>query len=72
MAINLGWGIGSAVRGILSSIKYHLLFWVDGCINIIAAFLLLTILPKITLAQQKKYNNQKKSYSYCRLITLQG
>jgi predicted MFS family arabinose efflux permease len=40
LAINLGWAIGGAVGGILASINYHLLFWVDGCTNIIGALLL--------------------------------
>jgi predicted MFS family arabinose efflux permease len=59
LAINLGWGVGSALGGILASINYHLLFWVDGTTNIIAAFLLLALLPKITLAQQKRLTRQK-------------
>lgn len=53
LAINIGWGIGSALGGLLASINYNLLFWVDGCTNIIAAILLLAILPKITRAQQR-------------------
>lgn len=60
LAINLGWGIGSALGGVLASINYHLLFWVDGCTNIVAAFLLLIILPKITLAQQKQLQHPKQ------------
>lgn len=59
LAINIGWGIGSALGGLLASINYHLLFWVDGVTNIIAAFLLLAILPKITLAQQKQLQKSK-------------
>jgi len=60
LAINLGWGFGSALGGILASINYSLLFWVDGCTNIMAAFLLLGILPKITLAQQKQLQTSKE------------
>ena len=52
LAINLGWGIGSALGGFLASINYHLLFWVDGITNISAAILLIVILPKVTLSQQ--------------------
>jgi len=40
LAINLGWAIGGAIGGILASINYHLLFWVDGCTNLFAAFLI--------------------------------
>lgn len=40
LAINLGWAVGGAVGGILAGINYHLLFWVDGGTNIIAAILL--------------------------------
>jgi MFS family permease len=52
LAINLGWGIGGALAGILASISYQLLFWVDGFTNIAAGFMLLLILPKVTLMQQ--------------------
>jgi predicted MFS family arabinose efflux permease len=45
LSINLGWAVGSALGGFLASINYHLLFWVDGCTNIIAALLLLKLLP---------------------------
>ena len=54
LAINLGWGIGSALGGLLASINYNLLFWVYGFTNILAAFSLLALLPKISLNQQKK------------------
>ena len=52
LAINLGWGVGSALAGMLASVSYKLLFWVDGFTNIIAAIVLLILLPKVTLAQQ--------------------
>jgi predicted MFS family arabinose efflux permease len=54
LAINLGWGVGSALAGMLASISYELLFWVDGFTNIAAGFVLLLILPKVSLAQQHK------------------
>lgn len=57
LAINLGWGVGSAVAGILASVSYTLLFWVDGITNIIAAIVLILILPKVTLVQQHKESN---------------
>lgn len=53
LAINLGWGIGSALGGFLASINYHLLFWVDGFTNIAAAIMLLVILPRVPMNQQK-------------------
>ncbi len=53
LAVNIGWGVGSALGGILASINYHLLFWVDGFTNIAAACMLLIILPKVTVKQQK-------------------
>lgn len=49
LAINLGWAIGPAVGGLLASINYAWLFWVDGSTCIIAAVLLL-----IYLAPQKQ------------------
>jgi predicted MFS family arabinose efflux permease len=45
LAINLGWAFGGALGGLLASINYHLLFWVDGSTNIIAALLLFKLLP---------------------------
>jgi predicted MFS family arabinose efflux permease len=53
LAINIGWGIGSALGGLLASIDYHLLFWVDGFTNIAGAFMLILILPRVTVKQQK-------------------
>ena len=44
LAINLGWAIGGALAGVLASINYHLLFWVDGLTNLAAAFLLVRYL----------------------------
>lgn len=40
LAINLGWAVGGALGGILASVNYELLFWVDGITNLAAAFLL--------------------------------
>ncbi|MDB5203609.1 MAG: transporter [Ferruginibacter sp.] len=60
-AINLGWGIGVALGGFLASINYHLLFWVDGLTNMTAALFLLSVLPKVTLAQQKNTGAVKKA-----------
>lgn len=40
LAINLGWSIGPAIGGLLASINYQLLFWVDGLTCIFASFLL--------------------------------
>ena len=54
LAINLGWGIGSALAGILASYSYHLLFWVDGGTNIAAAIALFFLLPEVSILQQKK------------------
>ncbi len=45
LAVNLGWAIGPAVGGLLASIDYSWLFWVDGGTCIAASFLLLIFLP---------------------------
>jgi predicted MFS family arabinose efflux permease len=63
LAINLGWGVGSALAGILASVSYKLLFWVDGCTNIAAAIVLLMLLPKVTLAQQHATTHVKTEKS---------
>ncbi len=59
LAINLGWGFGGALGGVLASINYHLLFWVDGFTNISAAFLLIWLLPKVSMAQQQNLTTEK-------------
>ncbi|RFZ85341.1 MFS transporter [Mucilaginibacter terrenus] len=46
LAVNLGWAVGAATGGFLASINYHLLFWVDGCTNILAALILLKLMPR--------------------------
>jgi predicted MFS family arabinose efflux permease len=48
LAINLGWAFGGALGGILASINYHLLFWVDGCTNLVALLLLRIFLHPAT------------------------
>src|SRR5450631_581069 len=48
LAINLGWAFGGAVGGILASINYHLLFWVDGITNILAMILLRYFLAPVS------------------------
>ena len=47
LAVNLGWAAGGSIGGVLASIDYHLLFWVDGITNISAAFLMLWMLPPV-------------------------
>ena len=47
LAINLGWSFGGALGGFLASVNYHYLFYVDGCTNIFAGFLLLKLLPAV-------------------------
>jgi predicted MFS family arabinose efflux permease len=54
LAVNLGWATGSALGGFLASINYHLLFWVDGGSNIMAAILLLILMPKSKIAKTIK------------------
>lgn len=63
LAINLGWGIGSALGGFLASINYQLLFWVDGVTNMAASFLLLLILPKVTKYQQNNMGKNDEVYN---------
>ena len=53
LAINLGWAVGGALGGFLASVNYHLLFWVDGGTNIIAAILLLLLLPVVKSGSKK-------------------
>ena len=47
LAINLGWSFGGALGGFIASLDYHLLFYVDGLSNILAALLLMKLLPAV-------------------------
>jgi predicted MFS family arabinose efflux permease len=48
LAINLGWAIGGTLGGFIASFNYHLLFWIDGFTNIIAAVLLHYLLKPVS------------------------
>jgi predicted MFS family arabinose efflux permease len=45
LAINLGWSLGGAIGGLLAAIDYQLLFWVEGCTNVLAGLLIWFLLP---------------------------
>lgn len=53
LAINLGWAMGGGMGGLLAAVNYHLLFWVDGGTNVMAAVLLLLLMPKAKVAPPK-------------------
>jgi predicted MFS family arabinose efflux permease len=53
LSINFGWAVGTSVGGLLASISYELLFWVDGITNICAAVLLITFF-------REKHRQKKK------------
>jgi predicted MFS family arabinose efflux permease len=44
LSINLGWAFGTSIGGLIASVNYELLFWVDGFTNIGAAILMLLFL----------------------------
>lgn len=52
--------------GFLASVNYHLLFWVDGCTNILAALLLLILMPraKVTRTINKQEEIIGKTSAY--------
>lgn len=54
LAINLGWAVGGAIGGILASINYKLLFWVDGCTNLFAALLIARFLGTAVTAPHEE------------------
>lgn len=46
LATNVGFGFGTGVGGLLAAIDYHLLFWVDGVVYVLAGILIVILLPK--------------------------
>jgi predicted MFS family arabinose efflux permease len=47
LAINLGWAVGSGFGGFLAHKNYELLFWVDGCTNLVAALIMWLFLKPV-------------------------
>jgi predicted MFS family arabinose efflux permease len=54
LAINIGWALGGGLGGLLAAINYHLLFWVDGGTNILAAICLMILMPKAGIIKSYK------------------
>jgi len=54
LAVNLGWSFGGALGGFLASVDYHLLFYVDGFSNILAAIFLIRLLPAVNKTKPKE------------------
>ncbi|WP_143307127.1 MFS transporter [Chitinophaga vietnamensis] len=54
LAMNLGWGLGSSLGGMLAAINYHLLFWVEGGVYIIVSLMIVTLLPDTHLPKKEK------------------
>ena len=52
LAINLGWAVGGTLGGFIASFNYHLLFWIDGFTNIIAAIMLFYLLKPAPSAEK--------------------
>ncbi len=66
LAVNLGWAFGGFLGGTLAHINYHLLFWVDGSTNILAALILLKLIPisQITETVKNTVDNIKDTSAY--------
>ena len=58
LAVNLGWAVGGALGGFLASYSYHYLFWVDGCTNIVAALVLLRLIPRSNIVKPVKHTTE--------------
>jgi len=59
MAVNLGWSLGGALGGFFASIDYHLLFFVDGFTNILAAIILIKLMPAVKKVQHDSVEQDK-------------
>lgn len=72
LAMNLGFSIGGALGGFLSSKNYHLLFWVDGLTNIGGACMMLFLLPmkSFTKPASKNKNTSKPHHDKNYLLFL--
>lgn len=59
LAVNLGWAFGGTLGGFLAQKNYHLLFWVDGITNLVAALLLLIVLKTPAKAKTSNVSAEK-------------
>ena len=68
LAINMGWALGGAFGGFILAKNVHLLFWVDGITNILAAVLLHFVLspyhPQIFKLKKTDETADKNSSVY--------
>lgn len=60
LAVNLGWAVGGALGGLLASIDFTVLFWVDGITNILAALLLRRLLSSTNATRIKSQQQAGK------------
>jgi len=76
LAINVGWAIGPAIGGLLASINYQLLFWVDGLTCIFASLLLYFLFADsgrlATVHNKTSHEKSKTSSAYRDKIFLLG
>jgi predicted MFS family arabinose efflux permease len=61
LAINLGWAFGGTLGGIIASFNYHLLFWIDGITNIVAALMLYYLLNPADQVTREPVSGDKSS-----------
>ncbi|WP_031528010.1 MFS transporter [Dyadobacter crusticola] len=57
LATNIGFGFGTSMGGILAAINYHLLFWVDGIVYMLAGVLIIILLPKAKINRELVTND---------------
>lgn len=57
LATNIGWALGVSMGGIIASLNYNLLFFIDGGISILVAFAILLFLPLKKLAPKTSAEN---------------
>ncbi|MCC6815060.1 MAG: MFS transporter [Saprospiraceae bacterium] len=65
LTTNLGWAVGASLGGILASIDYKLLFWVDGFTNLFAGLVLFFVLkPSIIISPKNSVDSKTNSSVY--------
>ncbi|MCJ8209083.1 MFS transporter [Mucilaginibacter sp. RS28] len=65
LAVNLGWSFGGAIGGFLAAHNYHLLFWVDGCTNLLSGVMLMILMPRANAKRnltQRHHTAQSSPY----------
>lgn len=61
LAVNIGFGLGSTIGGILAAIDFRLLFWTEGIVYILVSLLIIILLPGRENKKSRRQHTRQKT-----------